>query len=163
MINIEFVPTLGNLVTAAKLYHLRSPFRFVDRVVGALLLIVGAVHLWATRGGDWLGWVFIAVGVLELLDRVPHYAISALVEYWVRPMSKAPRAMQVYDDYFQCQINGLDSKIEWSFYDNYIEGDTMMLLVYQGQQYSAIPQSGCASEDDWQAFTALVRRNLPAK
>jgi len=161
-ISISFDNVLAEHLAAERLYYKSTTLAKVDKVVAAILLLVGVLSTFGA-GVQWWTLVFLPVGVLEWFNLL---TIRPLVNRYA--FRRNPKFSETYHLKFdrtgmQFRTNSIDSHITWDDFTKVLEDDQLWLLVYGARMYSVIPKRAFKSDDEATRFRSLVTERIPGR
>jgi len=68
--------------------------------------------------------------------------------------------LEFSDDGLHFTTQGLDSRIDWSFYKRILINDNMTLLGYAKHQFTLIPKRAFDNEEDYEYFQKLIENKV---
>jgi hypothetical protein len=146
-IDIEYFPKVDEHLEAYSLYESKTTLKKVDKIVSILLISIGVmlsslsiiIHSRTTMY-TFGGMAFIIVGVLDFLDFMDFGRIITKFRLKNNEKFKHLQKVKFSNEGIEYETEGINSRIEWSFYKKYFEGENIFILIYGKRQYSVIPK-----------------------
>lgn len=147
-------------VAAEKLFcSRRSPFARIDRVVAAILLLVGIAGVVAV-GPRWWTLIWFVLAPLEFFNLLSIAPLVTRVRFHQNPKFREPNEIAFSEEGIYFKTPTIDSRLKWDLYEDVIEDDALYLLVYSKQMYSVIPKRCFQSPQDAEKFKALLGKHI---
>ncbi len=154
-ISVSFDNALGDHLAAERLYYKSTSFAKIDKVVAAMLVLVGVFSTWGA-GARWWTLLFFPLAVLEWFNLL---SIRPLViRYWFKhnPKFSETYHLTLGPEGIRFRTKSIDSRLSWDHYTKVLEDDRLWLLVYGTRMYSVIPKRVFQDESERTRFRALV-------
>ena len=159
---LRFTYTEADYMAAARLCYTRVRNLRVkaDTIVGFAATIAGAVAT-LVLGPDPEWTVLMCVGAALLLIVFMALFVIPHIAFHREPKFRGEYLLKFTESGIEFKTTGIDSKLEWSFYNRLIEDADTFLLIYGKSAFAAIPKRVFADKDEEEAFRALVASKMP--
>ena len=164
-VNIEYLPKLNDYLEAYSLYESKTPLKKVDKIVAVSLIIIGIIFLSIIIAYDpkiiyiICGMAFIITGILEFFGKIDPGKIIVKYQFKKSDKLKHLQKIKFNDVGLEYETQGINSRIEWSIYKKYYEGENIFILIYGKRQYSVIPKYPF-KKDDLNNFRNLLEEKI---
>jgi len=161
-ISLNFDNVVGDHLAAERLYYKSTVVAKVDKVVAAILALVGVFSTWAA-GTFWWTLIFLPLAILEWLNLLSIRPF--VIRRWFKHNPKFTETYHLVLDRsgIQFRTKSIDSRITWEHYTKVLEDDRLWLLVYGRRMYSVIPKRAFKDDNEMDRFRSLVAQNIVAR
>ena len=161
-VSLSFDNVLADHLAAERLYYKSTVFAKVDKVVAAILLLMGAFSTWGA-GAHWWTLVFFPLAFLEWFNLLSVRPL--VIRRWFKHNPKFSETYHVVLDPggIHFRTKSIDSRVTWEHYSKVLEDDRLWLLVYGMRMYSVIPKRVFKGDDEVARFRSLVAQNIVAR
>lgn len=152
-LKIEFKLSVSEFIEAYTEYDNNTRLRKVDIVVSILLFLVGLVYLFMSlyiqlgTSHLILSIVFLLIGIAEWFHLIDLGKLVQYYRFYSDPKWNHTQMLVFKSDYIEYSTKDICSKIQWSFYSNFLESKNIFLLIYGNRQYSIIPKTSIGLEN----------------
>ena len=134
----------------------------LDLVVAAVSGLAGSYVLWA----EGISWV--SIGGLVVCLALLLIVFGALVVVPSQVYRGSEKLKQEYEitfsvDGLHFQTAGIDSRLEWELYKNWIEGPEFFILYHGEREFSVIPKRAFENDDERKRFKGLLSGKVSAR
>ena len=162
-LSLRFRYTEAEYMAATRLFMMRSA-DLIIRLTICTLYAVGSIFLFT-----WLGFASETIPLLIFVALFP-FIMGFLMLYVIPrqrfrsdPKFRDEYFMQFSDDGIHFKTAQIDSVLQWSLYNKVLEDERFFILVYgQNNMISVIPKRAFADRNQEDAFSEMLKRNLPA-
>ena len=161
-ISLRFKYTEEEYIAATRLYMTRS-MDFAIRLMICTSYAIACIALFV-----WLEFASEAIILMIVLACFPfligflHLFVLPRQRFRSDPKFKDEYFLQFSDDGIQFKTTDIDALLQWSLYNKVLENERFYLLVYGKHMISVIPKRAFADAKQEEAFSEMLRRNLPA-
>ena len=152
-ITIKYVPSLRDHTEAYSCYDKSVTQTKFDKAVALALTLIGAAlganSFWTGTFDIYsiLSIIFIAFGTAKLSGLLDFGKLADTVRFKTNPKFRETHTVVFTEEGMSFEMKGIKSDIDWSFYENFMESENTILLVYGKGQYSVIPKSAFKQDD----------------
>lgn len=118
-------------------------------------MLVGIAGV-ATVGAQWWTLIWFILAPLEYFNLLSLTPLVTRYRFRRNPKFNAPSHLTFGEDGIHFTTTGIDSRLDWRYYDGVLEDDQLFLLTYAGPAYSVIPKRCFPDAETMDAFRQLV-------
>jgi hypothetical protein len=159
-ISIRFVNELKDHIEAQRLLYSKGFMAKLDKVVAVLLFGFG-VYCVTFVGLHWWTVIWFPVAVLEWFDLLSLGRWRTKIEFQRNPKFREEYHLTFSRENIHFKTASIDSTLQWTHYERVIESPDLFLLLYGKGLYTLLPKRGFHSEEDVNAFRALLTEKIP--
>jgi hypothetical protein len=159
-ITVHFTNELRDHLEAQRLLYKQSFLARCDKVVAVLLFGFGVYAVWAA-GLRWWTAIWFPLAVVEWFNLLSLDGIRARVWFRRNPKFREEYCLTFSPENIHFKTASIDSTLHWTYYERVIESPTLFLLMYGKGPYTLIPKRCFNSDDELDAFRALLKQKVP--
>lgn len=159
-ISISFYNEVRDHIAAQRLLYQKSMMAKVDKVVAVLLLCIGAIGV-IFVGAIWWTLMCFPLAVLEWFDLLSVRPLVMRVAFRRNSKFREEYHLTFSPENIGFKTLSIDSTLQWTYYQRVIESARLFLLMYGKDAYTLIPKRCFKSEDELNAFRALLAEKIP--
>lgn len=156
-ISVHFWNELNDHLEAQRVLYRRSVMAKIDKVVAVLLLCLG-IYCVAVAGVRWWTLVWFVLAVVEWFDVLSVARFRSTIAFRRNPKFREEYHLTFTPENIHFKTLSFDSVIQWTHYERVLESPTLFLLMYGKGHYTVIPKRAFDSDNDTNAFRALLAR-----
>ena len=158
-IEIVFTYSREEYVRAMRRYYHAVLHVKRDIAFGLIGVSVGLYMLQSSYGG-WLGWFLVGSGLIFLA--IVAYALLILpqVIYSSQPKLKNEYRLTFSDAGIEFKTDGIDSKLDWSFYHSWQRDADFYILFHGRRDLSVVPRRVLTAGENDRRFADLLVRKI---
>ena len=161
-VSLSFDNLLADHLAAERLYYKSTVVAKVDKVVAAILILMGLFSTWGA-GAHWWTLIFFPLALLEWFNLLSIRPL--MIRRWFK---HNPKFMETYHlvldrTGMRFRTKSIDSHIAWDHFTKVLEDDRLWLLVYGTRMYSVIPKRALVGDTEVAMFRSLVAQNIMAR
>lgn len=144
--------------TALETFRNQRPNASADKLVGTLLILLGAA-LWLVTGKGSLFVIFLVVGVAVAILSAPMRRLMFHHKWASEPLFSAEHTVAANDQGVFFRMGRFESNLPWTYYESFLESADGFLLIY-GDSFNYLPKRVFAGEPALQQFRELIAKKL---
>ena len=158
-IQIEYNAEVKNYFEAAKYFaKSRRKRNIFDKIMVVFIILAGIIQF--PTGNFILGIILTAGGILLSLGVVEKIVTYIYFKLYVSKIGK--QKLFISENKIKYEIKNINSEIEWSYYQDFIETPNTIMLLYRKKYYSVLPKNAF-SKEDLKKFIILIHEKFPVK
>lgn len=144
--------------TALEFFRNQRPNASADKLVGGLLILLGAA-LWLVTGKGSLFVIFLVVGVAVAILSAPLRRVIFNQKWASAPLFSAEHFVAADEQGVYFRMGKIESNLPWTYYESFLESADGFLLIY-GDSFNYLPKRVFAGEPALQQFRELIAKKL---
>jgi YcxB-like protein len=158
-ISINFINELKDHLEAQRVLYSKSVWAKLNKVVAVLLFGFG-VYCVAFVGLRWWTIIWFPLAVAEWFDLLSLTRWRTKVDFQRNPKFREEYQLTFSRENIHFKTASLDSTLQWTHYERVIESPDLFLLMYGKGLYTLIPKRCFNSNEEINAFHALVSQTI---
>lgn len=159
-VEISFMNELEDHVKAQHILYSKSVMAKVDQVVAALLVGFG-VYCIVLVGLRWWTMIWFLLAVVEWFNLLSLSKLRTKIQFQRNPKFREEYHLTFSQEHVHFKTASIDSTLQWSHYQRFLESSNLFLLMYGKGLYTLIPKRCFHSGDEINTFRALLHEKLP--
>ncbi len=144
--------------TALEFFRHQRPTASADKLVGGLLILLGAA-LWLVTGNAAIFIIFLAVGLAVAILSAPLRRMLFNQKWASEPLFSAEHTVAADEQGVFFRMGKIESNLPWTYYEGFLESAEGFLLIY-GEAFNFLPKRVFAGETALQQFRELMAKKL---
>lgn len=144
--------------TALEFFRSQRPNASADKLVGGLLILLGAA-LWLVTGKGSLFVIFLIVGLAVAILSAPLRRVIFNQKWANEPLFSAEHFVAANEQGVFFRMGRFESNLPWTYYESFLETADGFLIIY-GDSFNYLPKRVFASETAQQQFRELIAKKL---
>lgn len=144
--------------TALEFFRNQRPNASTDKLVGGLLILLGAA-LWLVTGKGSLFVIFLVVGMAVAILSAPLRRVIFNKKWASEPLFSTEHLVAADEQGVYFRMGRIESNLPWTYYESFLETADGFLLIY-GDSFNYLPKRVFAGEAAQQQFRALIAKKL---
>lgn len=144
--------------TALEFFRNQRPNASADKLVGALLILLGAA-LWLVTGNGALFVVFLVVGIAVAILSAPLRRVIFNKKWASEPLFSTEHFVAADEQGVYFRMGKIESNLPWNYYESFLETTDGFLLIY-GDSFNYLPKRVFAEESALDQFRELIAKKL---
>ncbi|MCL2076176.1 MAG: YcxB family protein [Betaproteobacteria bacterium] len=161
-LELTFDNVLTEHLAADRLYYRSTLFWKLDKIVGALLFVIG-IYLIYTVGLVWWSLIWIPLGLLEAFSLLSLRPIQVRIWFKRNPQLSGTYHLSIGESGIYFRTTSIDSHVKWDIYSRFMENEALYLLIFGHRMCTVIPKRAFRTTADLETFKSLVSRNIGVK
>ncbi|MBI1764132.1 MAG: YcxB family protein [Acidobacteria bacterium] len=157
-IELNFFLQRDEYYAALEFFRNRRPNASADKLVGALLILLGGA-LWLVTGKGALFAIFLIVGLAVALLSAPLRRVLFNQKWAREPLFSTEHTIAADEQGVFFRMGQIESNLPWNYYESFLESRDGFLLVY-GDSFNFLPKRVFAGETAQQQFRELMAKKL---
>jgi hypothetical protein len=158
-ISISFINELKDHIEAQRFLYSKGFMAKLDKIVAALLLGFGIYSI-VSVGVLWWTIIWFPLAAALWFDLLTLSYWRTKIEFQRNPKFRAEYHLTFSGENIHFKTVSFDSTVKWTHYQRAIESPSLFLLMYGKGLYTLIPKRCFVSNDEIDAFRALVREAI---
>jgi YcxB-like protein len=158
-LSISFTNELKDHIEAQRVLYSRGVMAKLDKVVAALLFGFGICCL-VFVGLRWWTIIWFPLAAAEWFDLLSLSRWRTKIEFQRNPKFREKYHLTFSRENIHFKTASFDSTLQWTHYERVIESPDLFLLIYGKGLYTLIPKRCFNSNEDIDAFRALVKQTI---
>ena len=158
-VHVEVHHQLAEHVRAERLFRAHSKWALANKIVAAVLLVLG-IGLVTTAGIHWWSVIWFVLAPLEFFDVLSPAPLVARLRFNRSPKFRERNELTFSEQGIHFKTSSVDSRLDWSHYDGVLEDEQLFLLIYGQQMYSVIPKRCFGEPGDREVFKQLIEAKI---
>src|SRR5436190_1408155 len=159
-LTINFMNELDDHLQAQRIFYKESFWSKADKVVAVLLFGLGVFSVWGA-GLRWWTVIWFPLAVLEWFNVLTLDRLRARIWFRRNPKYREEYCLTFSRESIHFKTASIDSTLQWTNYERAIESSRLFLLMYGKGLYTLVPKRCFHSDDELNAFRALLKEKLP--
>jgi len=159
-ISVSFINELKDHIEAQRVLYSEGVMVKLDKVVAALIFGFG-VYCVAFVGFRWWTVIWFPVAVAEWFNLLSLSRWRTKIEFQRNPKYREEYHLTFSHENLHFKTASLDSTLQWTHYERFIESPTLFLLMYGKGLYTLIPKRCFRSNEEIDIFRALLNETIP--
>jgi hypothetical protein len=162
---IEYFPKLKNQFEAYDHFlKTRKSYRIIKKALGFILLFVGLLEIVISVLGKMgfayiiLGTLFSIFGFFEGTGILSIGKLRVLIYFKSEMLAQKKQCIQISNECINYKIDNAESRIEWSFYKQYIESPNTFILIASKYHYTVLPKEAFMGDEINNLRELLVKK-----
>ncbi len=160
-VSISFDNVLDDHLAAERLYYKSTVLSKVDKVVAAILLLLGVFSILGA-GVRWWTLLFFPFAFLEWFNLLSLRPLGIRIWFKKNPKFNETYNIELDQNGIHFRTKSIDSRLTWDHYTRVLEDERLWLLVYGTRMYSVIPKRAFKSNEEVARFRRLIDKNIGA-
>ena len=145
---LEYTNNIKEYLHAFNEVEKRKTWNVFDKIFGIIIILVSIYCIVnCSNYFRWIAIIFLLFGINDLLNIYRISYIIIRIHFFMNPKNKHKQKLIFSEKNILYNTNGIESKIEWSFYNRGIETNEAFLLFYGKNMYSVIPKRAVKTEE----------------
>ena len=146
-ITIEYLPSIKVHLEAYSFYEKHTTQRKIDKVIASILIFLGffliILTIVITNNFYYLllSLLFILFGLLEFIGILDIGKFITAIRFKKNPKFKYKQKIIFSDSGLHYKTEGIQSKINWNYYNRFLESKNSYILIFGNRLYSVIPKN----------------------
>ncbi len=158
-ISISFVNELKDHIEAQRVLYSKGVMAKLDKIVAVLLFGFG-VYCLAFVGLRWWTVIWFPLAVAEWFDLLSLTRWRTKIDFQRNPKFREEYHLTFSRENIHFKTTSLDSTLQWTHYERVVESPDLFLLMYGKGLYTLIPKRCFSSNEEMEAFRALVNQTI---
>jgi hypothetical protein len=158
-ISISFINELKDHIEAQRFIYSKGLMAKLDKIVAVLLLGFG-IYCLVFVGWFWWTIIWFPLAAAEWFNLLTLSYWRTKIEFQRNPKFREEYHLTFSHENIRFQTLSFDSTLQWTYYERVIESPSLFLLMYGKGLYALIPKRCFSSNDQIDAFRALVRETV---
>ncbi len=152
-IEVEYMATLKHHLEAYSTYEKTTIFHKVDKFVAILLMLFGlllsiyAFYIHLPNKFIIYSFLFILIGLLDIIGSLAIEKLIYVIRFKMTNKFKYPQKVRFSDAGMYYETKDIQSNIEWNFYNDFLESENTLMLIFGKKQFSIIPKASFNDKD----------------
>ena len=158
-ISISFINELKDHIEAQRVLYSKGGLAKLDKIVAVLLFGFG-IYCIAAIGLRWWTIIWFPLAVAEWFDLLSLSRWRTKVDFQRNPKFREEYHLTFSRENIRFKTTSFDSTLQWTHYERVIESSELFLLMYGKGLYTLIPKRCFHSNEEINAFRALVTQAI---
>ncbi len=158
-ISISFINELKDHIEAHRVLYSNGVMAKMDKVVAVLLFGFG-VYCVAFVALRWWTVIWFPLAVAEWFNWLSLSRWRTKIAFRRNPKFREEYHLTFTPENIHFKTASIDSSLPWTNYERVIESPELFLLMYGSGLYTLIPKRCFTSNEEMNAFRALVRQTM---
>ncbi|MDP8078888.1 YcxB family protein [Phocoenobacter skyensis] len=152
-IEITYLPKIKDYLDAYTTYEQQTLGYKIDKVVAVSLILFGFLlaiytfYFHLTNEFIMYSVLFVLIGILDFIGIFDLGKFVYLMRLKMTSKFNCQQKIIFSETGIYYEMLNIKSQLEWTFYTDFLENETTLILIYGKRQYSVIPKSSFKDND----------------
>ena len=148
-IRIQYVLMVSEYLEGFDSVNRRQTMFIIDNLVSGIIFILGLFYIFYLKEVVWtvIGIVFCVLGIITISKPLRPVRLMIRSQFLKSNKARSEQKITFSNDGLDYEIENARSRIDWKYYEYFLEAPRTLVLIHEKRQYSVIPKRAFTDGD----------------